>query len=86
MGTRFIHFYFNKQEPDKIRAIVPSHIEYWNNHDLKGYLGGPFTDRSGGLITFEAENMDEATSIINNDPFVLEDLIENGWIKEWDVE
>lgn len=48
MGTRFIHFYFNKQEPDKIRVIVPSHIEYWNNHDLKGYLGGPFTDRSGG--------------------------------------
>ncbi|MBI3354996.1 MAG: hypothetical protein HY034_08950 [Nitrospirae bacterium] len=62
------------------------HIEYWHKLKLNKYLGGPFADRTGGLITFETENMDEAAKIIMNDPFVLQNLIESKYIKEWAVE
>ncbi|MCL4536224.1 MAG: YciI family protein [Nitrospirae bacterium] len=86
MGKRFVFFYFMKKEPEKIRAVVPSHIEYWKTCNLKEYLGGPFSDKSGGLISFEAENLEEATRIIMNDPFVLQGLLENKWVKEWAVE
>lgn len=86
MEKRFAFFYFMKKEPEKKRAAVPSHIEYWKGCSLQGYEGGPFADRSGGLITFEAENLEEATSIIMDDPFVLQGLIESKYIKEWAVE
>jgi uncharacterized protein YciI len=75
-----------RKEPDRIRAIVPSHVEYWREHKLEGYVGGPFADRSGGLITFEAESIEGATRIVTDDPFVREDLLEDKWIKEWVVE
>ena len=83
---RFLYFYFNRNEPEKIRQVVPAHIEYWKNANLEGYIGGPFADRSGGLISFAASSFEEATAIILQDPFVLEDLIDQKWIKEWIVE
>ena len=86
MGKRFAFFYFMKNEPDKIRSVVPAHIAYWKGCNQKQYSGGPFSDRSGGLITFEAESMERATGIVMGDPFVTENLIEDRWIKEWVVE
>ena len=86
MGKRFVYFYIMKKEPEKIQSVVPLHVEYWRQGDLKGYTGGPFADRSGGLITFEAERIEEATGIVMNDPFVSEDLLDDKWVKEWMVE
>ncbi len=82
---RFVYFYFMRKQPERIQSVVPAHVTYWREHDPKGYLGGPFADRSGGLITFETESLGAATSVIVNDPFVMDDLIENRWIKEWIV-
>ncbi len=82
----FAYIYFMKNEPEKIQTVVPAHVAYWKGHKLKGYLGGPFVDRSGGLITFEAQSLETASNLIMNDPFVVEDLLENKWIKEWIVE
>ncbi|MFQ5627426.1 MAG: YciI family protein [bacterium] len=86
MNKRFAYFYFMKPEPDKIRQLVPAHVEYWRKCSLTNYSGGPFADRSGGLITFEATNLDETKKIVINDPFVLNDVLESNWIKEWVVE
>ncbi len=83
---RFIYFYFNRNEPEKIRQVVPIHVEYWKAANLRGYMGGPFADRTGGLISFVASSLEEATNIILQDPFILEDLIAEKWIKEWIVE
>ena len=58
-------------------------MQYWKDANLKGYLGGPFADRTGGLISFVASSLKEATAIILQDPFALEDLIDQKWIKEW---
>lgn len=83
---RFVYFYFNRNEPDKVRQVVPAHVQYWQAANLNGYIGGPFGDRTGGLISFLASNLEEATNIVQQDPFVLEGLIEQKWIKEWLLE
>ena len=85
-NRRFIYFYCNRAEPERIRQVVPAHVQYWRVSDLKEYLGGPFADRSGGLISFVASSLEEAMEIILQDPFILEDLIAEKWIKEWIVE
>ena len=86
MSKKFAYFYFMKKEPEKIGQIVPQHVEYWRGLNIDGYLGGPFSDRSGGLITFTADNIDQATDIVKKDPFIREDLLIDRWIKEWLVE
>jgi uncharacterized protein YciI len=82
-GKQFVYFYFNRIEPEKVREVVPAHVQYWQTAGLDGYTGGPFSDRTGGLITFSASSLDEATQIIQRDPFMQEGLIDQNWIKEW---
>jgi uncharacterized protein YciI len=67
----------------KMYIYFPAHVDYWKSKKLDDYQGGPFSDRSGGLITFAAENLERANEIIKNDPFILNDLIDQNWIKEW---
>lgn len=83
---RFVYFYFNRNEPEKIRRVVPVHVGYWKSANVKEYTGGPFGDRTGGLISFVAPSLQEATEIILQDPFIVEDLISEKWIKEWILE
>jgi uncharacterized protein YciI len=83
---RFVFFYFNRNEPEKIRQVVPAHVQYWKEMDVEGYMGGPFAERTGGLISFVAPNLEVATNIILDDPFILEGLIDQKWIKEWNPE
>jgi len=43
-----------RNDPDRVRAAVPGHASHRQELGLDDYLGGPFDDRSGGLITFKA--------------------------------
>jgi uncharacterized protein YciI len=81
--VRFAYFYFMKDEPDRVRGLAPEHSAYWHELALPGYLGGPFADRSGGMITFEALSDEEAGKFAAEDPFRREGLIERHWLKEW---
>lgn len=80
---RFLYFYLMRDAPDRVRAAAPKHAGYWRQLRLNGYRGGPFADRSGGLITFEAESGAAAQALVANDPFLREDLLERHWVKEW---
>ena len=82
----FVYFYLMRNIPDAIRQVAPEHVQYWHGRDLPDYIGGPFADRTGGLITFSATSLDDAQQIIRDDPFVREQLIEQRWIKEWRIE
>ena len=82
----FVYFYFNRHAPQRTEEVVPAHVEYWRTANLKEYLGGPFTDRSGGLISFAASSLEEATNIVLQDPFIRADLVTQRWIKEWVIE
>jgi uncharacterized protein YciI len=85
MKKRFAFFFFMKPEPRKIHATVPRHVAYWENRPGNGIQGGPFADYAGGLICFDADNIESAATIAMQDPFVLEDLLDDVWIKEWVV-
>jgi hypothetical protein len=54
--------------------------------ELPGYMGGPFGDRAGGLITFEAASEEDAWGLVADDPFVRAGLVPKRWLKEWRVE
>ncbi len=75
-----------RDDPDRVRAAVPQHVSHWRGLELAGYLGGPFEDRTGGLITFEINDRALAESAIRTDPFVQEDLLDEFWLKEWLLE
>ena len=54
---RILYFYLMSDALDRVRAVAPGHAAYWRDLGLGHYLGGPFADRSGGLITFEAGSL-----------------------------
>jgi len=83
---RFLYFYLMKEESDEVRAAAPEHASYWREMGLTHYLGGPFADRSGGLITFEAGSSAEAEQLVADDPFPQRGLIEQSWLKEWNLD
>ena len=80
---RFAYVYFMKDDPERVRDVAPQHVGYWRGLAITGYLGGPFADRSGGLITFETETDDKAERLVSDDPFLRQKLISRHWLKEW---
>jgi uncharacterized protein YciI len=80
---RFIFFYTMSDDAERVGATVPAHVDYWHAAGLEDYLGGPFADRSGGLITFSAPGPEAAAEAVERDPFVLAGVIRDRWIKEW---
>ena len=80
---KVIHFYAMKPDSDRVRRVAPQHAAYWHGLRLPGYEGGPFADRSGGLITFEADSVNDAKRVIAADPFVRQDLVATSVVKQW---
>ncbi len=80
---RFAYVYFMKEQPERIQGVAPEHAGYWRGLALPGYLGGPFGDRSGGLILFEADSIDQAERFASKDPFIREDVLQSHRVKEW---
>ena len=79
----FAYFYLMKADPDRVRVVAPRHASYWRDLRLAHYRGGPFEDRTGGLITFDADDAAQAQRAVREDPFVLEGLVEARWLKQW---
>jgi uncharacterized protein YciI len=84
--VRVLHYYTMKQEPDRVRALAAAHAEYWQHLEAPGYIGGPFADRSGGVVTFEADSEEDAERLIAADPFVREGLLATSSLQRWVVE
>jgi hypothetical protein len=82
---RFAYFYFMQDEPDRVRAVASQHAAYWRTIAVDGYLGGPFADRSGGLVTFEANSRERAEKLTAHDPFARHGLLDRHWLKEWAI-
>jgi uncharacterized protein YciI len=80
---KIAYSYWMKDDPDRVRTVALEHAAYWRELGLPGYVGGPFADRSSGLITFEADSFEQAEGIIAADPFVQEELLESSVVKQW---
>ena len=81
---RILYFYIMSDAPDRVRTVAPRHAAYWRDLGPGHYLGGPFADRSGGLITFGAGSLSEAEQLVADGPFIQEDLLEQRWVKEYE--
>jgi uncharacterized protein YciI len=73
-------------DTEGVRAVAPEHTAYWRGLAVTGYMGGPFTDRSGGLITFEIESIEKAEQRVANDPFLRRAFVKTRWLKEWNID
>jgi uncharacterized protein YciI len=80
---RITYLYWMKDDRGRVRTVAPEHAAYWRNRGLPGYVGGPFAGRSGGLITFDADSLEQAAGIIAADPFVQEELLDSSVVKQW---
>ena len=83
---RFAYGYVMADKTERVREIAPVHAAYWKAASLDHYLGGPFSDRTGGLITFDIETQDLAEQLASGDPFRRAGLLDSHWLKEWDVD
>lgn len=79
----YVYCYNMDGSPEAIGAAIPEHIEYWNAKGLEGYQGGPFADRSGGMIIFEAHDEATAKRLVAGDPFVVQAVVGDSWLKQW---
>lgn len=79
----YIFMYFLVDDVQKIKNTIGPHVKYWKNEEFNYYRGGPFSDKTGGLIIFTSKSYEEATEIINNDPFIKGDTLKEYLLKEW---
>jgi uncharacterized protein YciI len=83
MSARYVYVYSMADDPARVRSVAPHHAAYWHALNLAEYRGGPFADRSGGLITFLADGLGQAEASVAGDPFVCEGLLERYTVNEW---
>jgi uncharacterized protein YciI len=77
------YVYFMKDEAARVRDVAPQHAQYWSQTGSEE-RGGPFSDRSGGLIIFEAADEAAAGKTVARDPFQRAALPEQWWLKGWE--
>lgn len=61
------------------------HIEYLTEISIgRKFIGGGFANSKGGMIIFEAKDIDEAKEICDNDPLIIKNLY--GYeLRQWDL-
>ena len=72
-----------KNEVPRVREVAPHHALYWRETG-SAERGGPFSDRSGGLIIFAAAEERDARRMVADDPFQREALLEQWWLTAWE--
>lgn len=80
---RIAYFYWMSDDAGRVGTVAPRHAAYWRELGLRDCMGGPFADRSGGLITFEADSLEQAERTAADDPFAQERLLGSSTVKEW---
>ncbi|MFH1454692.1 MAG: YciI family protein [Armatimonadota bacterium] len=72
--TRYVILLNRIQGKEMPRELVKAHVEHLKGLESTGklVLCGPFTDYAGGMAIINADNIDEAKQIAEQDPFVKE--------------
>lgn len=70
---------------EKTEQIRPAHRQYLAGLLASGKLAisGPFTDRPGALIVYEASTAEEAETILKGDPFHANGIFVSWAIRPW---
>jgi hypothetical protein len=65
VSTQYAYFYLMRADGAE---AVPDHVAHWRGLGLDDYVGGPFEDRTGGLIIFQANGSSRAEQAVATDP------------------
>jgi uncharacterized protein YciI len=79
----WVYVYLMRDEAARVREVAPQHAQYWSETG-SAERGGPFSDRSGGLIIFDAADEDAAERMVAADAFQREALLEEWWLNAWE--
>lgn len=79
------------KDKEKSKEFRPQHLAFLKQmrDEKKILMNGPFTDGTGGLVIYAAANLDEATSYLKQDPYIINgarDWEIHEWVMETDVE
>ena len=78
-----------KYTPDAstIAQARPAHRQYLTGlqNQNKLVISGPFTDDSGGLLVYEAENSEQVDTMVRDDPFAKQGVFLSWEIRPWNV-
>jgi uncharacterized protein YciI len=83
VSAQFAYLYLMRADGEGVSQAVPDHVAHWRGLGLDDYVGGPFEDRTGGLITFRAKASSRAEQAVATDPFVSRGLVQAYWLKRW---
>lgn len=74
------------RKPHFDASVVPAHYEFLHSLRDRGILeqAGPFTDRSGGAYVIQADSLEAAREIAEQDPLHVRDCSEVT-VREWDA-
>ena len=69
------------------QAYWDEHAEFMDRLFENGtvIMGGPFSDGTGSLVIVEAEGIDEVSTLIANDPFVVHEIFALRSLKQWQL-
>ena len=72
---------------ERVQQARPSHREYLRGLLEQGKIheAGPFTDDSGALIIYEANDLADVQEMLTNDPFAQNGIIQDASIREWKI-
>jgi uncharacterized protein YciI len=72
-------------DPEKVQSLRPAHRQYLAALKERGQLAasGPFTDGTGALIIYEAENATEAEKLLKGDPFSQNGIFQKYVLRPW---
>ena len=67
----YVRIDYKVEEKEMTQQDFQDHLIYVKNTAKERYLlGGGFSNTDGGMILFEAENLEEALRIVRSDPLI----------------
>ncbi len=83
----FIGEYVYDQEPEKREAARLPHRDYLRTllDRRKVLLSGPLTDETQGYVVYHADNLEEATELLKNDPYNTQGGATCKGPREWNI-
>jgi uncharacterized protein YciI len=61
-------------DAEKNKEVRPAHLDYVRRLHQEGkvLMVGPFADGKGGMVIYQADSLEEAQSLAENDPVIVE--------------
>lgn len=86
MNMNYYAVFLPMKDEEKSKEFRPEHLAFLEKmrSEKKIVMNGRFTDGSGGLVIYLAKDLEEVTSFVHQDPYIIEGARDHV-INEWDM-